>query len=408
VTRGLRVAHLTTVDSSLWYLLRPQLRAVLDGGGEVLGISAPGPDVARLEADGVRHLPLASSSRGWGLRADLRAAYDLWRLLRRERPDVLHTHNPKPGLYGRVVGRLTGVPVVVNTVHGLYVRPGAGWRNAVVLALEAVAATCSDAELVQNEEDLDLLRRRRLVRRGQARLLGNGVDLRRFRPPGVAGGATVADADLAAKERAEARSMLGVTDDDLVLVGAVGRLVAEKGFPELFAAAARLRERFGDRVEVVVVGPDDPAKPDRVVPAQCADAQAAGVRFLGHRDDVDLLYRGLDVFVLASHREGFPRAAMEAAASGVPVVATDIRGCRQVVEDDVTGLLVPVRDPAALAAAIGDLVEDPARRAAMGAAAAARARTDFDEQQVVGTVLATYAEVAARKGVTAALRVPAH
>jgi glycosyltransferase involved in cell wall biosynthesis len=106
----------------------------------------------------------------------------------------------------------------------------------------------------------------------------------------------------------------------------------------------------------------------------------------------------MDLFVTATHREGFPRAAMEASASGLPVIATDIRGCRQVVTHDVTGLLVPVRHPAALAAAIAALATDPERRTRMGSAAAAKARTDFDQQTVIDITLATYARLLARRG----------
>ena len=108
---------------SLALLLEAQLDAVVAAGGEAIGISAPGPFVAAIERRGVRHVPLAASTRGWSPWSDLRAAAELWRILRRERPTVLHTHNPKPGLYGRVVGRLAGVPIVVNTVHGLYATP---------------------------------------------------------------------------------------------------------------------------------------------------------------------------------------------------------------------------------------------------------------------------------------------
>ena len=123
---------------------------------------------------------------------------------------------------------------------------------------------------------------------------------------------------------------------------------------------------------MVVIGPHDPDKPDALTAEQIEAGTAAGVRFLGLHDDVDLLYRGMDLFVLASHREGFPRATMEAAASGLATVATDIRGCRQVVDDGVTGLLVPVRSPARLADAIRRLGDDEGRRAAMGVAAIAR------------------------------------
>jgi glycosyltransferase involved in cell wall biosynthesis len=117
---------------------------------------------------------------------------------------------------------------------------------------------------------------------------------------------------------------------------------------------------------------------------------------LGHRQDVERWYRAMDLFVLPSHREGFPRAAMEAAATGLPVVASDIRGCRQVVDHGTSGFLVPVGDDAALADAIRRLGDDADLRARMGAAALARAAQHFDEQAVVDLVLGTYQRLAPR------------
>jgi glycosyltransferase involved in cell wall biosynthesis len=378
----LTVAHLTTVDMSLRFLVLPQLLAVRARGGRAIGISAPGPWVEELESVGVEHFALRSSTRSMSIISDVRAARELWQILRRERVDVLHTHNPKPGLYGRVVGRAARIPIVVNTVHGLYATdddPIA--KRALVYALEGIAARCSDAELYQNAEDLELMRRLHCTR--NARLLGNGVDLGRFDP-----------ARICTEERAATRSDLGIADDT-ILIGAVGRLVAEKGYPELFTAMEQLPTTF----QLVVVGAPDPQKPDSLTAAMVERATARGVRFLGHRDDVDRLYAAMDVFVLASHREGFPRAAMEASAMGLPVVATDVRGCRQVVDPGVTGTLVPARDPVALAAALGAMV-DPTERAQMGAAARARAVSRFDERRIVDTVLDTYRDVGKHKEIT--------
>ena len=381
----MRVAHLTTVDMSLSLLLGAQLDAVVQAGGEAIGISAPGPYVAELQRRGIRHVALSASTRGWNPLADLRAAVELWHILRRERPTVLHVHNPKPGLYGRVVGRLARVPVVVNTVHGLYATEDDTWvRRAIVYALEGFASRWSHAELVQSVEDVATIRRWRLAAPSKIRHLGNGVDLARFRP----------DA-LAAERRRAVRAEWGA-DENTVVIGAVGRLVAEKGYPELFAALRGL----SPAVRTVVVGGDDPDKAD-ALPRSVVDAAAAdGVRFLGHRSDVDRLLGAFDLFVLASHREGQPRAAMEAAAAGLPVIATDIRGCRQVVDDGTTGLLVPVGDPKALRVAITELTGSADRRAAMGAAAVVKARQEFDERQVVRRVMATYDEVARRRGIT--------
>lgn len=379
----MRVAHLTTVDMSLRLLVFPQLKAVVDAGGTSYGISSAGPFVPELEAAGIVHLPLESSTRGMNVLADLRAARELWRILKTHEIDILHTHNPKPGIYGRIVGRLAGVPIIVNTVHGLYATEDDPLlKRLVVYTLEAIAARFSDAELAQNIEDVDLMSRYRITVPDKMRLLGNGVDLDRFDR------ARVGD-----EPRKRLRDEWAVGPDDIV-VGIVGRLVAEKGYPELFEAMKQL----GPGYTLVVAGPDDPSKADALPRDVISRAEARGVRLLGMRDDVDELYSAFDVFVLPSHREGFPRSAMEAAAMGLPIVATDIRGCRQVVDDGVNGHLVPVLDAPALARAIESLGSDAEWRSAAGAASLAKARAEFDERAVVEIVMDTYRRVAVAKG----------
>lgn len=371
-----RLIHLTTTDISLELLLGPQLSAFAEAGYEVIGMSAPGPFVPAIEARGVRHVPLANATRAMSLRRDAAALVELRRRFIDLRPDIVHTHNPKPGVYGRLAARAARVPVIVNTVHGLYATPEDRLaKRTVVYTLERLAATCSHAELVQNVEDVEVLRRLRIPD-AKLTLLGNGIDLRRFGPA----------TDPAVRSRI--RRELGVADDALV-VGAVGRLVLEKGYRELFEAWATVRRDHPD-AELVVIGPTDDDKSDALPPAVTAQAERNGVRLVGHRDDIEDCYRAMDLYVLASHREGFPRSAMEAAASGLPIVATDIRGCRQVVDDGVTGVLVPVRSPEALAGAISGLLGDPDRRSAMSAAAVERARTHFDQQRVIDVTLATY------------------
>lgn len=372
------VVHVTTTDMSLELLLGPQLEAFAAAGFDVVGCSAPGPYVAALADRGVRHVPLAHATRSTAPLEDVRALAELVSIFRRLRPAIVHTHNPKPGVYGRLAARIARVPGIVNTVHGLYAQPGDPWRRrAAVYAAERIAAACSRAELVQNPEDLATLERigvapHKLV------LLGNGIDLERFAPRRVEPGV-----------RAAIRAEVGADGPDDVVVGCVGRLVAEKGYRDVFAAARIVRAE-APHVRFVVVGGPDPAKADALAPAELEAAAASGVRFLGARDDVVRCYAGMDLYVLGSYREGFPRSAMEAAAMGLPVVATDIRGCRQVVDPGVTGLLVPPRDPAALAAAVLELVNDPARRTEMATAAAARAGEAFDQRRCIDITLAVY------------------
>ncbi|MFM7061237.1 MAG: glycosyltransferase family 4 protein [Actinomycetes bacterium] len=373
-----RLIHVTTADISLSLLLGPQLRAFRDAGYEVIGASAPGPFVAELESWGIEHRPLRHATRAMAPHRDLGALAELYRLFREVRPDIVHTHNPKPGVYGRLAARAARVPVVVNTVHGLYALPEDSRRKrAVVYTLERLAALGSDAELVQNPEDIDTLVGIGIPAR-KVHLLGNGVDLTRFTPPEPA-------------VRAAVRAELGV-GPDTVVCGVVGRLVWEKGYREVFDAARRLRARAAE-VLVVVVGPEDPEKADGVDAAALDAARSDGVRFLGMRADVERLYAGMDLYALASYREGFPRAAMEAAASGLPIVATDIRGCRQVVDHGRTGLLVPVRDAAALAEAIATIATDAGLRATMARRARDRAVAEFDQTTQIRITLETYARL---------------
>jgi glycosyltransferase involved in cell wall biosynthesis len=381
------VVHITTTDISLELLLGPQLEAFVRAGFDVVGASAPGPYVDALAERGVCHLALEHATRSYAPLEDGRALVELVGVFRRLRPAIVHTHNPKPGIYGRVAARIAGVPIVVNTQHGLYVLPDdPAPKRAFVYGLERLAATCSQAELVQNPEDLIVLRRLG-VPAAKLALLGNGIDLDRFDPESIT-----------ALDRGTARVELGAIAPKDVVVGLVGRLVREKGLPEVFDAARRLRHRVPE-LRFAVIGPEEPDKSSSLSRDEWEAACAAGVRFLGSRDDVVRLYRGMDLFVLASHREGFPRSAMEAAAMGLPIVATDIRGCRQVVAPEVTGLLVSPRDPVALADAIAALAVDPERRLRMGTAGRAKAIREFDQTRCIELTLSTYRRQLTRAGI---------
>jgi glycosyltransferase involved in cell wall biosynthesis len=370
--RPLRVAHLTTVDMSLALLLGAELQCAVDTGLEVYGISAPGPWTEEVERLGVRHVAVPSLTRSWDVARDAAATRELVRELGRLRLDVLHTHNPKTGVLGRLLGRALRVPVVVNTCHGLWVRSGdSSLRKAVVLGAEVVAARMSDAELYQNGEDQRTLRW--AVSAHRSRVVGNGVDLTYFRRN--------------ERGRERVRAELRIRSDEL-LVGGVGRRVAEKGIRE-YAAAARA---LSGKARFLWVGPDDPSKSDAMA------SDEAGVEFLGERRDMPDIYSALDVFVLPSFREGFSRSAMEAAACGLPSVLTDIRGCRQIGTHEREVLLVPSGDATALTAAVERLLLDSSLRQRLGSAASKRAVREFDQRAVARISVETYAAVAQRKG----------
>src|SRR5581483_4686749 len=267
--RPVRVAHVTTVDMSLRYLLLNQLLDLEAHGYDVCGVSAAGPDVAAVERAGIRHIAVPMTRR-MDLFADLRAFIDLFRVFRRERFDIVHTHNPKPGLFGQIAARCARVPIVVNTIHGLYFHERTGRVvRGLATSAERLAARCSDRILSQSAEDVRTIIGERIAPAEKIIHLGNGIDLRRFNPDEV---------DPAAVERR--RGAFGFQPQDRI-VGFVGRLVAEKGLPELLAAMRSVIERVPN-ARLLVVGPPDPSKPDALGP-EAADSYgiAHACRFVG-------------------------------------------------------------------------------------------------------------------------------
>jgi glycosyltransferase involved in cell wall biosynthesis len=373
----MRVAHIATVDASLRYLLLNQLVAIRQAGYEVVGISAGGPHVSALEAAGIRHIA-APLTRRFAPAADFRALAALVKILRRERFDIVHTHTPKGGLLGQYAALFARTPIRVHTIHGLYfpghMKPEHRWRYAF---LERTIMRPSHLNLSQSVEDVETARREKLCRGDRVELLATGIDVEHFTP------------DESGELRRRTRATLGFSDDDLV-IGMVARLVREKGYVEMLHAAKTIAERE-PRARFLFIGGDDSVKSDALDAATLA---AAGLedrlRLLGHRDDMRALYAAMDVFALPSHREGLPRAPMEAASMCLPAVVTDVRGCRQTVEDGKTGLIVPVRDAQALAGALLELLGDPRARSCYGANARRKALAEFDERVAFQHVIDAY------------------
>ncbi len=384
----IKVAHITTADLSLRYLLLNQLLSLREGGYDVVGISSPGPDVAALTAAGLRHLAVPMT-RNFTPLADLRSLWLLYRTLQREGFTVVHTHTPKPGLLGQLAARLAGAPIVINTLHGFYFHdhmPPA-WRRFYI-TMEKIAALCSDVILSQNSEDIQTAIREKICPAEKIKPLGNGIDVGRFDRARL-------DTQVLQCKRRE----LGIPDNAPV-IGFVGRLVSEKGILELWRAAQTVRQQQ-PRVRLLIIGPIDHDKPDALKPESAHDYGLGDIcLFTGLRQDMPDLYALMDVFVLPSHREGFPRSLMEASAMGVPCVATNIRGCREVVEQDRNGWLVPLGDVPALADAIVEVLTDNEKARRMGEAGRRLALQRFDEQRVFQIVKAEYCRLLKQKGLT--------
>jgi glycosyltransferase involved in cell wall biosynthesis len=342
------------------------MRGIRARGHEVVGVCAEGLLLADIRAEGFRveTVPLVRRLSPF---AQWRAFRALVALLRRERPDLVHAHMPISGFLGRLAARLAGVPRVAYTCHGFLFNQPAPWpRRAVAFAMEWLGGRMTTVLLTVSDEEAADARRLGIAR--DATSVRNGRDPALFRPDPAA--------------RARVRASLGV-DDATVVIIAVSRLVRHKGYPELLAA---MRDVPG--AELWVVGERLATDRGEDMTLLLAAAEATGrVRRLGYRTDVDALLAAADIFTLPSHFEGLPMSVIEAMLTGLPVVATAIRGPREQVVDGETGLLVQPATIAPLAAALNRLVADPALRAAMGQAARRRAVDRYDETQIVARTL---------------------
>lgn len=376
----LRVAVVASVDSTVQRLLAAQVEAMQEAGYDVRCLCTPGSSHAWLVEHGFHMVDVQIPRRVSPL-ADFKALWTMYRYFRRERIAVVHTHTPKPALLGQLAARLAGVPVVINTLHGFYFHEHMPpLKRRFYIFWETLAARLSSVILSQNPEDVETAVRLRIAPRSRLRFLGNGVNLSRFDPKRF-------DAD----NRARVRRSLDIASD-AIIVTIIARRVREKGYVELFEAMQSVMQRHSD-VHLVIIGPSDPVKRDRIDPQSMSRFRIDNrTHWLGRRDDVPELLASTDVFVLPSWREGFPRSAIEAAASGKPIVTTDVRGCRQVVQDGVNGLLVPLRDVAALETALEKLVDSSTLRSRYGAAGRDKACREFDERRVIRIVLDTIEE----------------
>ena len=331
----------------------------------------------KLQAAGFCVHRLSIDRRGAGLFSNGRSFIQLLRLFKRLKPDVVHLVTIKPVLLGGLAARFAGVSCVVAAISGLgfvFISHGikASMRRWFVGWLYRMALGHQNLKVVfQNEDDRgSLARLSQLAKEATELIRGSGVDLACYSPAPLPEGTPV------------------------VILAA--RLLADKGVRE-FVEAARVLKRGGYVARFVLVGDPDPGNPATVSESELKQwVTEEVVEWWGHRDDIPRVFACSHMVVLPSYREGLPKVLIEAAACGRAVLTTDVPGCRDAIEPDVTGLLVPVRDAETLASAIKRLLSNPALCEEMGRAGRKLAERSFDVRQVVAQHMRIYKQLLQR------------
>ncbi|MGQ9516291.1 MAG: glycosyltransferase family 4 protein [Anaerolineae bacterium] len=380
----MRIAHVATVDITLKALLLPQVRYLLERGHEVEMVASAGPHTPALRQAGfvVHNIFISRRIEPWH---DLRSTMELARLFRRRRYDLVHTHTSKAGFVGRLAARLAGTPIVAHTAHGFFFHENMPpLQRRLFEGLERLAAGWTDLLFLQSREDYEYVLASGMVPPARARFLGNGIDLDTF--------------DITRWDRPWERQFLRQTffgDGDYIVALMVAFMIERKGHIYLLKALELLGAEAG-ALRLLLVG-DGPLEDSLRKFVRDAGLESR-VTFAGYREDIPRLLAGADIYVLASLSEGMPRSILEAMAMELPVIASDIRGCRELVWHGETGLLVPPADAGALAEALCRLADDAKLRQSMGRAGRRRVLQEFDERLVFQRLEQGYQDICREKG----------
>ena len=355
-------------SNSAWNLAnfrKPIIEALVAAGYDVITAAPADGKEGALVAMGATFRPLRMSAAGTSPTEDMRLLLDYIRLLRAERPAMFLGFTAKPNIYGSLAARLTGIPVMA-TISGLgsaFLK--GGLLGQALMGLYRMALGRVRAVMFQNPTDRDLFLARKIVRLGQARLVaGSGIDLASFAP-------------MPSREDGQFRFLL------------IARLLRDKGIAEFVEAARSIRVLYPE-TRFQLLGADGGDNPSAVPQAELERWSAESiVELLGASEDVRPYIAAANCIVLPSYREGLPRSLLEGAAMARPLIASDVPGCRDVIDDGVTGLLCEARSAKSLADTMGRMVAmTSSERIAMGVAGRRKVEAQFDQRLVAAAYLA--------------------
>jgi glycosyltransferase involved in cell wall biosynthesis len=376
----LKLIRITTVPISLKLLITGQMKFMQAQGWEVLAVSADGPEVPQVvQQEGVRH-QVIPFTRVISPLHDLWCLWRLIRLMRRERPDIVHTHTPKAGLLGMLAARICGVKGRLHTVAGLPLMEATGWKHTLLRQTEHLTYVCA-THIYPNSLHLATYLRDHFPRfASKLKVLGqgssNGIDLEEYKMSEALG--------LQAQQLREKWSLSA----DAFVWCFVGRLVGDKGIHELVRSFVRLYDDYPNQ-RLLLVGPFEDEKDGVCTEVKDIIATHEGILSVGFQVDVKPWMALANAFVFPSYREGFPNVVLQAAALGLPCIVTDINGCNEIISDGKNGRIIPPKNEEALTHAMNTLLLSPDTLLEMSNSARS-AILGFDRMSIWKELLAEY------------------
>jgi glycosyltransferase involved in cell wall biosynthesis len=378
-------------QNEIFYRLRmPWIRLLKEHGYKVYAVVASGAWNDRIEAGGAEFVEWKLNRSGRNPFSEIGSVLGLTRILRNIKPDIVQNFHTKPNIYAPIAAKLARVPMTISTVTGLgytfVERPGISGQITKRLNLGMYAFSNRMAKEVafQNPDDMQLLLSSRGIPKNKGRFIagGSGVDVSEYKP-----GTRESEASQ------EIRKSLGIAADAFIVMF-VGRLQLDKGLIEFVEAARQLKHRRSE-ISFVMVGAPDPGNKRSLSESMLNQWNSEGdVIFTGRREDIpDLMTIANTVAAPTFYREGLPRTLLEAAATGLPLIGTDMPGVREAIMHGTNGTLIQPKNSTALADAVVELADDREKAERYGKESLNRAINEFDHRRVIGEYIKMYEEL---------------
>ncbi|NEO32418.1 MAG: glycosyltransferase family 4 protein [Symploca sp. SIO3C6] len=381
-----KILHICAVGFTVKNLLLPQIDYLLSQGLSVEVACSPGSEVDQMRRQGYI-IHTIQIDRKISPLANFISIYQLLKLLRKEKYDLVHVHTPIAAVIGRIAAKIAGIKNIIYTAHGFpFHDQSSSKQYQLYFTIEKLMASITDLILSQSEEDVKTAQKSKLCSPEKIHYLGNGVDIERFNRT-----------QLNPTNQSQLRVSLGIPETADLLVGTIGRLTRKKGSGYLIEAAAKLLPKFPN-LHILVIGGQLSTDPEPFQQELLERISILGlekyVTLTDYRQDTPELLGLLDIFTLPTFtHEGLPRSILEAMSMSLPVVATDIRGCREAVVHGKTGFIVPPQDSNRLADSLEKLLSNPELRQTFGKASRQRIEAKYDERLVFKRLKTAYKDL---------------
>ena len=370
----MKIIELCAIDATMKSLLGELNVEIKSQGHDLICVCSKGKNTKKLRDDGFNVINL-NIDRTINPLFNIISLYNLYKLLKREKPDIVHVHTPVAAVLGRIAAKKAKVPIIIYTAHGFYFHKGMSrFKYNIILKIEKyLAKHYTDFIFTQSEEDRRTALENNFVDKSKILTIGNGADVwGEFDPTNI-------EKDKINKLYKE----FNLNKNDKIITF-IGRLVKEKGVKDLLEAFNNVSFNYEKKVKLIMVGDIAQNERDKDTKEKIEKYKAnPNIIFAGYREDINNILYITDIFCLPSYREGMPRTIIESMAMNCAVIATDIRGSREEVVDGKTGFLIPISSINILTDKIKELIEDDKLLQEMKIAGRRRAEKLFNEKEIV-------------------------